>query len=141
MAAGMAQAIANPCFSLDGTSDALSGGERPGDPAQAAARLRRRKLDRLRQRIRRIERDTGLTMQEPIPSAPLRDHRSPDPPATSAAPPSLSLRPADHDARPIWRLGADEVDALLGSEGLEVGGVHEVKPALRGPGVSWAAAW
>lgn len=54
---------------------------------------------------------------------------------------SPSQQAADCETKPVWRLGADEVDVLLGPDGLEIGGVHEVKPALHGPGVSWAATW
>jgi protein ImuA len=38
-----------------------------------------------------------------------------------------------------WTLGVPEVDALLGAEGLEIAGMHEIKPALFESGSSWAA--
>ncbi len=48
---------------------------------------------------------------------------------------------AGREAGPPWRLGAAGIDSLLGPDGLESGGVHEVKPAAGEPGASWAAAW
>lgn len=78
-------------------------------------------------------------MQEAAPSRFLRHLRS-NPLATPAAPLSRARRASDETGS-IWRIGADEVDALLGPEGLEIGGVHEVKPTLGGPGIGWAAAW
>jgi protein ImuA len=40
---------------------------------------------------------------------------------------------------PAWTLGAPEIDALFGAEGLEIAGVHEIKPAVPESGSSWAA--
>lgn len=125
----MVQAPVKPRLS-PGSTSRLPRAEHAGGPAQAAARLRQSRLDDLRQRIRRIERDVGLAVS---PSA----QRA----AAAMVRGSPSQQAADCETKPVWRLGADEVDVLLGPDGLEIGGVHEVKPALHGPGVSWAATW
>ncbi|MCL4767303.1 MAG: hypothetical protein KJZ80_13815 [Hyphomicrobiaceae bacterium] len=97
---------------------------------QAAAALRQQKLDSLRARIRRIE----LAADAGGGRAGQASHAGPEDEA------ARSQRLAGR-VGPPWRLGADEVDALLGPDGLEIGGVHEVKPAAGELGASWAAAW
>lgn len=125
----MAQAIDKSCVSRGSHSGRLPGREGDGgagDRSQTAAGLRRSMLDDLRARIRRIERDVGM-VRDPMLPAPTCGNRT--------------VPHADHETGPPWRLGAGELDALLGPEGLEIGGVHEVKPAAREQGASWAAAW
>jgi protein ImuA len=41
--------------------------------------------------------------------------------------------------RSAWKLGAPEIDALLGTAGLELGGVHEIALGLTAPGQSLAS--
>lgn len=131
----MVQAFVKPWISSGLAPDRPAAGARSGDPAQTAARLRQSRIDDLRQRIRRIEHDAGVTLQEPVLSPSARST------VASAPRASPSHQIADHETAPIWQLGAEEADALIGPDGLEIGGVHEVKPALREPGVSWAATW
>jgi len=132
----MAQATDKHRIFPDPGPKRLAASPRPSDPGQTAARLRKSMVDDLRQRIRRIERDGGVTWQEPaLPPASPASHAGLGAGATS------SQRTEGNGAGPVWLLGAGEVDALLGPDGLEIGGVHEIKPALREPGVSWAATW
>ena len=126
----MAQAFDKSRLLIEAPPCSLPEAERnggPGDLAQAAAAgLRRSVLDDLRVRIRRIERDAGTTAGSVLPGRAYA---------------GTAQRPGDQEAGPAWRLGAAEVDALLGPEGLETGGIHEVKPATRERGASWAATW
>jgi len=150
----MAYAIDKSCVYPGLASDRLPGFERTdgsGDLAQTAASLRRSMLDDLRARIRRIERDASVTMREPVLPPLARegrvgqpshaDHKAEDCSQHLEAKASHSPRLAGQETGPPWRLGTGEIDALLGPEGLEIGGVHEVKPAARERGASWAAAW
>ena len=47
----------------------------------------------------------------------------------------------DQDAGPVWKTDIPDLDTLLGVSGLEIGAVHEVKPALQRNGSNWTAAW
>ena len=124
----MAQATEKSRVPPGPAPDTRSASARLTDPRQTAISLRKSMLDDLRQRIRRIERNGGVTVQEPALSPSTRD---------GYAGPEAEGRALG----PVWQLGAGEIDALLGPDGLEIGGVHEIKPAFREPGVSSAAAW
>ncbi len=67
-------------------------------------------LDHLQGQIRKIERTTVMLPE----SAGKLERRASNPAVDS----------------PVWTLGAPEIDALLGAEGLETAGVHEVKPII-----------
>ena len=111
----------------------------PDDLSQTAAGLRRSVLDDLRARIRRIERGGGMTVRDPMLPSPAYGDRAGQ---LSRFPGTGSLRSQRLvDQGSPWRLGASALDALLGPQGLEIGGVHEIKPAAREQGASWAAAW
>jgi len=49
--------------------------------------------------------------------------------------PGNGMDAARHSDR--WTLGAPEADALLGATGLDLAGLHEIKPALPDAGASW----
>ena len=136
MAAGMAQDPAKPCLSLDASPDTLPGTERPREPQEVAARLRRRKLESLRQRIRRIERSVGTELEGSAFRPPVYDDSPGKTPGAEEQAPAKIVVPGL-----TWHLGIAEVDGLLGPEGLEIGGVHEIKPALQEQGTDWAATW
>lgn len=57
------------------------------------------------------------------------------------APRDEAARDAATAGAPPWRLGTPEVDHQLGSSGLALDGLHEVKPALTGPGGVHAGEW
>ena len=111
----------------------------PADLVQTAASLRQGMLDDLRARIRNIER--GASMASPgEPALPaLRPEERLQLPREAENPSLPQNRGPESGLR--WRLGAPEIDALLGPGGLEIDGVHEVKPATQPQGASWAAAW
>src|SRR5690606_35565548 len=141
MAAGMAQVPAKPCLSLNAPSDTLPGAERLGEPEDVAARLRRRKLESLRQRIRRIERSAGTGLEGPTLRPPTYDYSLGTPSGAEEHVPTNPLSGKIAGPGLTWQLGVAEVDGLLGPEGLEIGGVHEIKPALQEQGTDWAATW
>jgi len=132
----MAQDPAIPKVFPNAESVRLPASERPGRPADCAASLRQSILDDLRNRIRRIERCAGTALERPILRPPIGKISG------SGAEVHAPISPLSHQIAgpgPVWQLGVAEVDGLLGREGLEIGGVHEVKPAQQGAG--WAAAW
>lgn len=139
----MAQAPAISKVFPNSESVRLPASERPGSPADCAAGLRQSILDDLRNRIRRIERCAGTALERPILSPSIYGDgvgRISDSGAEVHAP----ISPLSHQIAGsglVWQLGVAEVDGLLGREGLEIGGVHEVKPALLEQGAGWAAAW
>lgn len=141
----MVQASGTPWISA-GSTPKLPGprgnGSLDDELAGTAARLRQSLLDDLRVRIRRIERNAGLAREAMLARQPLdalpeagAQPQLPSPDAT------LPQGLAGQKTGSAWRLGVTEVDVLLGPEGLEIGGMHEVKPAAGEQGASWAAAW
>lgn len=136
----MSQEIAIQSIFSSKTSVGLPASEQSGKPANCAASLRQSILEDLRNRIRRIERSggsglAGPTFRPSIDNSPARascteGHAATTPRSGKTADPGLT-----------WQLGVPEVDGLLGPEGLEIGGVHEIKPALQEQGTDWAATW
>ena len=113
-------------------------------------------LERLRRKIRAIEGHAPARPPAPVrtgeaalahrPAAPVGEPRA-TPAGCSAAvtvgsPPATTVGlPPTPDPSPhgrgeasrrvaAWTLGVDEIDARLGPAGLDVGGVHELKPGL-----------
>ena len=94
----------------------------PLEERPVAPRLRAGVLEDLKARIRTIERRPLELGPAPEPAAP-------------------SPRPPDRPPAPAWTFADAALDAFLGSEGLAVDAVHEVKPAFPEEGSSFAAGW
>lgn len=91
-----------------------------GGPAKPAAAG----LDALREQIRSIEQRPRLL--------------SPGPQARLVAAPRPTAGTSAASGARIWTLGDAGIDRAIGSGGLEIGAVHEIKPAA---GTGWAAGF
>lgn len=93
-------------------------GRLPANQDDGAARSER--LDRLRAAVRAIERTS------PLPPPPLLDAQ-------------VDSTASDRAAR--WTLGEPALDDLIGPVGLDVGGIHEIKPAVPGAATAGGCDW
>src|SRR5262245_49330220 len=91
-------------------------------PCALEPKPRQSLLEDLRGQIRKIERSPILLSAAPEPIE--GQEKSEGRPASDAS---------------AWTLGAPEIDALIGAEGLDKAGMHEIKPMASEAG-SWAAS-
>lgn len=101
--------------------------------------------------------ETDRLAAGPLSGLPAEDDdtfpRNASPPVSSSSPASFANHGSafietsipHQRAAPLWSLGDDALDDLVGVQGLDIDGVHEIKPRLataRDPSTAnWAASW